>query len=1062
MLEVKHISKTYRPKKGHPVKAIDDVSIRFPEKGLIFILGKSGSGKSTLLNVLGGLDKVDSGEIIIKGKSSKDFSQADFDSYRNTYLGFIFQEYNILNEFTVGENIGLALQLQGKKATPEEVDAILKQVDLVGFSKRKPNELSGGQKQRIAIARALIKKPEIILADEPTGALDSKTGLQVFDTLKELSREKLVIVVSHDREFAEMYGDRVIEMKDGKVISDIEKFREKPQQTDSGLVEIDTHMLALKKGHVLTKEDIDALNKVLQESDTLISADNNVNKEFRRIARIDDNLNRETFKDTDENAIVYKKDEKFSLIKSSLPIPRAFKIGASALKSKPVRLFFTILLSVCAFGLFGIVDTIGTYDTSKTVYDGLQNRTSNLFSVQKEVKSEDYDWYSQDNSISQEEADEFDKRLGVTTDKAFTQNYMNINFYLNNPKNYTFFTGQTPGFVYLSNDRMESLGFEMMYGDYPTKIDEIALTDYQLCGFEHLGFSSWNSYGEDTQIKPQDIKPEELIGKKINLDSDTFTITGFIKTGFNFEEYEDLYESDNYYNDTNLRNLNSQLEKQVNLSYPNAFYVSKAMADNYLANKGFVSSRKLDNANLSASFEDPLYIYAESLTSVDNAPVAIDFFEDGKTSLNDKEIIVSSSYLSNMFSIDDAEVDDEDRMQKSYSLNGVYDDTTDEQIGWKLDEYENEITYVYQINSFSYIFDYALDNLPNSNEFNQFVEEYYQIQTYDYETETSTWSPCKTEITDTLKAYAYADAIQNPYSIYEDYNEKYSQEMQDFFEDYAQNQYAATSNPFGGKTVDQLNSEFRDALNEKYLKPEPYEIDGRLGILDYSQGSVSDPTLETYTIVGTFDDPQGRNSNAIIVWDDFYDEFVSHIKTGYSYLLLDVPDNATLEKLVKETYSTDTIRYHLNNAVSESISSFDSMIHMMSEIFLYVGIGLAVFSGLLLMNFISASITYKKREIGILRAVGAKSSDVFKIFFSEAFVIAIINFVIACVGAGIGAYFFNGAIVDAIGSMGSFFIFGIRQICLMLALSIGIAFLASFLPVYLIAKKRPVEAIRSV
>lgn len=210
------------------------MSIKFPERGLVFILGKSGSGKSTLLNVLGGLDQVDKGEIIIKGKSSKDFSQSDFDSYRNTYLGFVFQEYNILNEFSVGENIALALQLQGKKASKEEITKILDEVDLKGFADRKPNELSGGQKQRIAIARALIKNPPIILADEPTGALDSRTGIQIFDTLKSLSQHKLVIVVSHDREFAEQYGDRVIELKDGKIISDISKFKEKPEQSSEG------------------------------------------------------------------------------------------------------------------------------------------------------------------------------------------------------------------------------------------------------------------------------------------------------------------------------------------------------------------------------------------------------------------------------------------------------------------------------------------------------------------------------------------------------------------------------------------------------------------------------------------------------------------------------------------------------------------------------------------------------------------------------------------------------------------------------------------------------------
>lgn len=184
MLEIRHVTKTYRPKKGVPVKALDDVSVSFPDRGMVFILGKSGSGKSTLLNVLGGLDRADEGEFVIKGKSSKDFSQSDFDSYRNTFIGFIFQEYNILSEFTVGANIALAMELQGKKADNESLNKLLDDVDLNGYGSRKPNELSGGQKQRVAIARALIKNPEMIMADEPTGALDSKTGKQVFDTLK--------------------------------------------------------------------------------------------------------------------------------------------------------------------------------------------------------------------------------------------------------------------------------------------------------------------------------------------------------------------------------------------------------------------------------------------------------------------------------------------------------------------------------------------------------------------------------------------------------------------------------------------------------------------------------------------------------------------------------------------------------------------------------------------------------------------------------------------------------------------------------------------------------------
>lgn len=221
MLEVKNLKKTYRTKKGSSHKALNGISLRFEDKGMVFILGKSGSGKSTFLNVVSGLDAFDSGEILICGKSTAEFSQKDYDAYRNTYIGFIFQEYNILNEFTVKENIALALELQGINPSVNKIEEMLAVVGLEGLGDRKPNELSGGQKQRVAIARALIKDPEIIFADEPTGNLDTASGIQVFEFLKELSKTKLIIFVSHDREAAFKYGDRIIELSDGKVVTDI-------------------------------------------------------------------------------------------------------------------------------------------------------------------------------------------------------------------------------------------------------------------------------------------------------------------------------------------------------------------------------------------------------------------------------------------------------------------------------------------------------------------------------------------------------------------------------------------------------------------------------------------------------------------------------------------------------------------------------------------------------------------------------------------------------------------------------------------------------------------------
>lgn len=221
MLKAVNLQKTYYTKEGVSQKALTNISIDFDSHGLVFIFGKSGSGKSTLLNILGGLDSMDDGYIEIGNRNSSTFSGDDFDSYRNSYLGFVFQDFNVLEDLTVKENINIAYELQNRKPDEKKLNEILKQIDMLEYTNRRPNELSGGQIQRISIARALIKDPKIILADEPTGNLDSETGEQVLKLLKLLSKDKLVIVVSHDLEFAKKYGDRIIELKDGQVADDL-------------------------------------------------------------------------------------------------------------------------------------------------------------------------------------------------------------------------------------------------------------------------------------------------------------------------------------------------------------------------------------------------------------------------------------------------------------------------------------------------------------------------------------------------------------------------------------------------------------------------------------------------------------------------------------------------------------------------------------------------------------------------------------------------------------------------------------------------------------------------
>ena len=221
MFKLKNVSKIYISKSKQKVVALKDINLEINDIGLVFFLGKSGSGKSTLLNILGGLDSATSGEVFVEGQSFTDFKQADYDNYRNQYVGFVFQEFNLLNDFDVAGNIALALRLSKETDISDKVSGALQAVGLSSeYLTRKIDELSGGEKQRVAIARAIVKDSKVILADEPTGNLDSGTGESIWNIIKELSKTKLVIAVTHDRESAEKYGDRIIEISDGKIVSD--------------------------------------------------------------------------------------------------------------------------------------------------------------------------------------------------------------------------------------------------------------------------------------------------------------------------------------------------------------------------------------------------------------------------------------------------------------------------------------------------------------------------------------------------------------------------------------------------------------------------------------------------------------------------------------------------------------------------------------------------------------------------------------------------------------------------------------------------------------------------
>ena len=221
MIEVRELKKEYRT--GEFIqKALDGVSVTFRDNEFVAVLGPSGSGKTTLLNILGGLDTADSGEIIINGTSTREYKSADWDTYRNHRIGFVFQSYNLIPHQTVRANVELAMTLTGVGAEERRTRAeeALDKVGLKGHENKKPSQLSGGQMQRVAIARALVNNPEIVLADEPTGALDTETGIQVMNLLQEIAKDRLVIMVTHNPVLAEKYANRIITLKDGSILED--------------------------------------------------------------------------------------------------------------------------------------------------------------------------------------------------------------------------------------------------------------------------------------------------------------------------------------------------------------------------------------------------------------------------------------------------------------------------------------------------------------------------------------------------------------------------------------------------------------------------------------------------------------------------------------------------------------------------------------------------------------------------------------------------------------------------------------------------------------------------
>jgi len=349
MIKITSLNKIYRSKKRRKCHALNDINLTLPDAGLVFVLGKSGSGKSTLLNLIGGLDNITSGSIEVDGNDLAKFKEKDFCNYRNSHIGFIFQDYHLIDELTVYENIRLSLDLENRNEY-HLIGEALARVDLAGYEERYPTELSGGEQQRVAIARAIVKKPRIILADEPTGNLDTNTAKQIVELLKELSKDCLILIVSHNVNDANNFADRIIELKKGRVISDKSR---NPEFLDE--VSLQNGVLVYPQGLALSDNDIDFIN-------------NNLTK-FK--------------KKTDKflpTAEPNSEARKVKILNKKLSLGRELNLSGKFLKSKTLAISFSAFMVAVIMVIMALAQTIIAFDGGEIVAGemGKSNQSSLL------------------------------------------------------------------------------------------------------------------------------------------------------------------------------------------------------------------------------------------------------------------------------------------------------------------------------------------------------------------------------------------------------------------------------------------------------------------------------------------------------------------------------------------------------------------------------------------------------------------------------------------------------------------------------------------------------------
>lgn len=954
MIKIANLEKEFISRSKERVRALDGISLELPERGLVFILGESGSGKSTLLNILGGIERADGGSILVDGKEIIGCSDRDLDIYRNKDVGFVFQEFNLLQNFNVGDNVKLACDLQSDKDNDKAVEVALSAVSMGGYSKHRVSELSGGQKQRVAIARAIVKKPRIILADEPTGSLDMKIGRSILELLKSISQDSLVLAVSHDETFAREYGDVIIRLEQGKIIETVVK-----------------------------NEDVHSKINDAQQ--------NNLEKAV--------------------------KVNKYSLSSKTTAKMALFNLG-----TKKFRLAMTIIMCVVCLAAFGIADAVASWDPVNAGMKVLESSGDHILTVRNDSESDlkgaelyDYLIYMQERKLIPI------KELIMPDD--------------NNNFAYGYYPRYIEGFSEIDQQTVDNLGYELTAGRLPNEFGETAITLHTYRSFKAGKYQS-NTIDIDGKDLNADDGENGILGKNISVSwgngSLSLKIVGIVDTKFNYEGYGEYDpQSENY--------ISHQLGySDERYSGHGVLFVSDgdvSEIDSLLRKSdyeyGVPTGGRYEFANkiVAEVQSSQRSHYSSTLDELRSSGAEIIWFGEEKRELEDNEVIISYLTIEKLFKYIKY-LSESDRLRFPEPITVEYIDLKDDKI------VKTKRTYEYMSGAYlddyakSRIYAYAKDHLADYQDIDNFESLCSRYPESEREMTLAYWLQSVRIVDD-----RYITAIDGGYAPYGGHVSGL--------------ELSAKAKIELLKGTDLINM-VRD-VNIEYMFN---------GSIEGSIAGVYIPTehnnLDSIAVNGTTEIVENRSVivNPYINKNDLQNIQSQKICVTKGTKLIDGKGNDLMRIL--EIYLPDWGQMGVSNRGLTSVSTAISDMNIIKQICMWAALVLGIISALMFANYLVGSIMARKREIGILRAIGATASDVFMISLCEAAIIFAINFVLSVIFGGVMSLLINIGIRSLKFDLDiNMIMYGFRQIALMFAVSAVVTLVVSLIGSYSVSKRRP-------